>query len=111
MNRKIPAVMLICLIFFLLMMATSCSNLLGYGVLLWSLPDQELYSGDIVPVYIKSNISHVYVIGTGDSKEDKMEIPLWQIELFKSKKVSIPSGTIIIPNVRTIKFKVFKMSL
>lgn len=88
MNRKIPAVMLICLIFFLLMMATSCSNLLGYGVLLWSLPDQELYSGDIVPVYIKSNISHVYVIGTGDSKEDKMEIPLWQIELFKSKKAA-----------------------
>lgn len=64
----------------------SCSGLLGYGVLLWSIPDEDLYSGDVVPVYIRSNINNQYVIGTGSAQKDKREIPLWQIELFKSKK-------------------------
>lgn len=49
---------------------------MGYSVLLWNLPDYELQDGDIVPVYIKSNISHVYVIGVG---ERKVEVPLWQL--------------------------------
>lgn len=88
MKRKFPVFLFAITIFFLSIITTSCSRLLGYGVLLWSLPDEELYSGDIVPVFIRSNISNVYVIGTGDSKEDKKEIPLWQIELFKSKKAA-----------------------
>ena len=37
---------------------------MGYSVVLWTIPEQQIKSGDIVPVYIKSNISHVYVIGT-----------------------------------------------
>ena len=56
----------------------SCSGVMGHSVLLWDIPDKNLQDGDIVPVYIKSNISHVYVIsvpGTGE----RMEIPLWQI--------------------------------
>ncbi|MDR1748610.1 MAG: SH3 domain-containing protein, partial [Spirochaetaceae bacterium] len=64
---------------------TSCSNLLGYGVLQWSFPEENLYAGAIVPVYIKSNISQVYVIGITE-KEEKREVPLWQIRLFSSKR-------------------------
>lgn len=51
---------------------------MGYGVLLWSIPEYNLTDGTIVPVYIKSNISQVYVIGIPSSKE-KIEVPLWQI--------------------------------
>ena len=51
---------------------------MGYSVLLWSVPESGLSDGDIVPVYIKSKISGVYVIGIPDT-EDKIEVPLWQI--------------------------------
>lgn len=54
----------------------SCTKIMGYGVVLWNLPEYNIQDGDIVPVYIKSNISHVYVIGAGDTK---IELPLWQI--------------------------------
>lgn len=50
-------------VFLLFLLLTSCSNLMGYGVVLWSIPEEHLYDGDIVPVYIKSNINKVYVIG------------------------------------------------
>lgn len=56
----------------------SCSNRLGYSVMLWSLPEAGLGDGDLVQVYIKSNISQVYVIGTPGSQQ-KIEVPFWQI--------------------------------
>lgn len=61
-----------------LLLISGCSDRMGYSVLLWSLPEQGLNDGDIVPVYIKSNISQTYVIGTMDS-DQKFEVPLWQI--------------------------------
>ena len=68
---------------------SSCSGIMGYGVILWNLPENELRDGDIVPVYIKSNISHEYVIGT---QHGKVGIPLWQLSeptsKFKAKKVA-----------------------
>jgi hypothetical protein len=56
----------------------ACSNRLGYGVLLWELPEYGLEDGEILPVYVKSTISQVYVIGLPETNE-KIEIPLWQI--------------------------------
>lgn len=64
---------------------SSCSPYIGYGVVNWSLPEQELAAGDVVPVFIQSNIGGVYVIGTGSDREDRVEVPLWQITLHKSK--------------------------
>ena len=58
---------------------------MGYGVLLWSVPERGLSDGDVVPVYIKSKISGVYVIGIPGT-EDKIEVPLWQITDPESKK-------------------------
>ncbi len=63
-------VMLFCLV--------SCDSVIGYGVLLWSLPEYNLSDATIVPVYVKSNISKTYIIGVPDTKE-KIEVPLWQI--------------------------------
>ena len=57
---------------------TSCSDkVMGYSVVLWTIPEHQIKSGDIVPVYIKSNISHVYVIGSENG--EKIEVALWQL--------------------------------
>ncbi len=68
----------------------SCRNRIkGYGVLLWNLPEYQMQDGDVVPIYIRSNISQVYVIG---SSKGKIEVPLWQVTppqmKFKAKKTS-----------------------
>ena len=65
--------------------------------MLWSLPEEGLFDGDVVPVYIRSNINQVYVIGVpqSDKKSDKksdrksdrkIEVPLWQVTDPESKK-------------------------
>lgn len=63
---------------------SSCSGIIGYSVLLWNVPEQSLADGTIVPVYVKSNISHVYVIGVPETKE-KIEVPLWKLSEPESK--------------------------
>lgn len=55
---------------------TSCQKIKGYGIVLWNLPEYNLQDGDVVPVYIRSNITQQYVIGTRDGKA---EVSLWQI--------------------------------
>ena len=55
----------------------SCEDkVMGYSVLLWNIPEYKLQSGDTLPVYIRSNISQVYVVGV---EGEKIEIPLWQL--------------------------------
>jgi hypothetical protein len=74
------------------MLISSCSRLLGYGVLLWSVEDPAVPSGTVLPVYIRSNIDHVWVVGIpkefriSGSRVDKFEIPLAKMELSGSKK-------------------------
>lgn len=59
---------------------------MGYSVVLWNIPEYNIADGTIVPVFIKSNISHVYVIEIPETKE-KIEVPLWQLsEPAKLKK-------------------------
>jgi len=57
---------------------TGCNDkIMGYSVALWNVPEYGIQGGDVIPVYIKSNISHVYIIGTSDGS--KAEVPLWQL--------------------------------
>ena len=73
------------------LLSASCSRL-GWGILLWSTEEPPIASGEILPVYIKSNIDKVWVVGVPDSYKNnagysgKIEIPLWQFELAGSKK-------------------------
>ena len=72
-------------------LAASCSSRLGWGVLLWSLEDPVIPSGAVLPVYIKSNIDRVWVVGVpegyrGRGGADKIEIPLSRLELAGSKR-------------------------
>ncbi len=68
----------------------SCSRL-GWGILLWSTEEPPIPSGTLLPVYIRSNIDQVWVVGIpeefrdGKGGIDKMEIPLSQFELVGSK--------------------------
>ena len=80
-NRKsfaLAALALVCGIFL------SCSSSLGYSVVLWNNPEIPVNEGEIVKVYIKSNISHVYVIQVPGTNT-KSEIPLWQLSEPASK--------------------------
>lgn len=74
-------------IFLISLLFTSCGDkIMGYSVVLWNIPEQNIKSGDVVPVYIKSNISHVYVIGTESG--EKIEVALWQLtDPVKKRKV------------------------
>ncbi len=64
---------------------SSCSRRLGWGVVLWTAPEGPLPAGSVVPVYIRSNINKLYVVGMPDSKK-KIELPLWQVELYSSRR-------------------------
>jgi hypothetical protein len=62
----------------------SCSHRLGWGLVLWTAPEGPIPAGSVVPVYIKSNIDKVYVVGSLDGKK-KVELPLWQVELYGTR--------------------------
>jgi len=69
---------------------SSCSRL-GWGVLLWSTEDPPIRSGTVLPVYIRSNIDKVWVVGVPealikDKNADKIEIPLTLFEFTGSRK-------------------------
>jgi hypothetical protein len=72
----------------------SCSRLLGWGMLLWSTEDPAIPSGTVLPVYIRSNIDQVWVVGIPEAyrkageEADKFEIPLWQLELSGRKRAA-----------------------
>ena len=74
---------------FFILAFSSCSKL-GYGVLLWSIDDPPVDSGTVLPVYIKSNIEKIWVVGipeqSGKYKGNKKEIPLTQLELIGGKR-------------------------
>ena len=75
-----------------LILLSSCTRLLGYGVLLWSSEYPPVPSGTVLPVHIRSNIDRVWVAGipieymSPESTIDKFEIPLSQLELSGSRR-------------------------
>lgn len=70
---------------------TSCKEkVMGYSVALWNLPEQQISAGEVVPVYIKSNISHVYVAGFSD--DAKFEVPLWKMTEPEKQKIAVKTS-------------------
>jgi hypothetical protein len=75
-----------------ILLLSSCSGRLGWGVLLWSSQNPPILSGAVLPVYIKSNIDQVWVVGipaayrTEEGGLDKFEVPLPHFVLVGSKK-------------------------
>lgn len=63
----------------LLLTLSSCQGRIrGYGILLWNESEHNLDDSQMLPVYLKSNISKVYVVQDPSTKE-KIEIPLWKM--------------------------------
>jgi len=83
------------LVIFTVIILSSCTRTLGYGMLLWASDDPPIPSGTVLPVYIKSNIDQVWVAGIPEeyrvqgNKIDKFEIPLAKLELIGSKKKAL----------------------
>jgi hypothetical protein len=57
----------------------SCSSKLGYSVVLWEIPEYGLEDGDIVSVYLKSNVTNTYAIALPSDEKQKVEIPTWYL--------------------------------
>ncbi len=72
-------------------MLSSCSQSLGWGVVLWTDVEHGIYDGELVRVYIKSNIMKKYVVSK-DKGGEKIELPIWQVSepqsLGKAKKTA-----------------------
>jgi len=77
----------LCLVFAVLV-SVSCTSHIGYGLIKWSIPEESLSAGDVVPVFIQSNINMVYVIGAGKGFSKHLEVPLWKLTLYKSKSAA-----------------------
>jgi len=81
----------------------SCSPRLGWGLVLWAAPEGPLPAGTIVPVYIKSNIQKVFVVGVpglkGRAKNKKIELPFWQVELYSAYRAAAARLKALGPNV------------
>jgi hypothetical protein len=77
-----------------LLCCSSCRNRPGWGILLWAAEDEGIPSGTVLPVYIKSNIEKVWVVGipreyrTQGDNNTKIEIPLPKLELVGSKRAA-----------------------
>jgi hypothetical protein len=82
----------------LTMLLNSCTRLEGWGLLLWATENPAVPSGTILPVYIKSNIDKVWVVGFPNesrifgnafqSSTSKFEVPLSKIELVGTKNAA-----------------------
>jgi len=86
-RKKILPCLLIPAAFLLL---SSCSRL-GWGVLLWTIEDPPVLSGTVLPVYIRSNIEQMWVVGVPDphkriGNSAKVEVPLPMFEFAGSKR-------------------------
>ena len=85
-NRKSFIKTIIFFAFSIFLLSSCKDKIMGYSVVLWNAPAQHLRDCDVVPVYIRSNISQVYVIS--DAEGTKVELPLWQLtEPVKKSKI------------------------
>jgi len=67
---------------------------MGWGILLWTTEEPPILSGTVLPVYIRSNIDRVWVVGVPEtSRKDgdatKIEIPLSLFEFSGSKRKAL----------------------
>jgi hypothetical protein len=85
----------------------SCNRRLGWGLLLWSAEEPPVPSGTVLPVYIRSNIDHAWIVGIPpeyrdqDDRIDKFEIPLSKLELLGSRKKALSRAKDFAPYART----------
>ena len=81
-----------------LVFLAACSSPQGWGVLLWSTEDPPLQSGTVLPVYVRSNIDKVWILGFpggSRSRTDKFEVPLSRFEFVGSRSKAFKRAEVI----------------
>ncbi|MCL1836407.1 MAG: SH3 domain-containing protein [Treponema sp.] len=86
MPEKRLSLVFLCMLAAVVLICSSCSSKLGWGVLLWSTEEPAISSGTVLPVYIRSNIDKVWVVGVPGAKGYKIEVPLSRLEMMGSRK-------------------------
>ena len=73
------------------LLLSSCTQRMGYGVLLWSIEEPPILSGSVLPVYVRSSIEKAWIVGvphqliSGDVP-DKVEVSLSNFEYIGNKR-------------------------
>ena len=70
-------------LFLFIISISSCSDYLGYGLVIWQGDGIEV--GDVVKVYAKSDASKTYIVSSL-GQDAKKEVPMWKVLLRKNKK-------------------------
>ncbi|HEY9054295.1 MAG TPA: SH3 domain-containing protein [Rectinemataceae bacterium] len=74
------------LVLLLALLVSSCApRRIGWGVMLWTVKGTSAKSGSVVPIYLKSAITKVYVIGLEAERDQRVEVPIWQLEEYRTK--------------------------
>lgn len=87
-RRRLYHVALLFLAASILLIFASCTPRIGWGLVLWTVKGTSAKAGSIVPVYLKSNITKEYVIGIQEEPATRLEVPLWQVELYNSRRAA-----------------------
>jgi len=84
---------------------TACSSREGWGVLLWATEDPPVLSGTVLPVYIRSNIDKVWILGLPGGSSvggaDRVEVPFSRFEFVGSKSKAQKRADALFPYART----------
>ena len=91
-NLRLPkrGLALLFLILSLAALGAGCSSRrIGWGLVLWTVKGTGAKAGTLVPVYLKSNITKNYVIGLEEDPKARVEVPLWQVEFYPSKRAAL----------------------
>lgn len=69
---------------------SSCQRRLGWGVLLWSTESPYIVSGTVLPVYMRSNINRVWVVGVPQEFRNggpaRIEVPFAHLEMVGARR-------------------------
>jgi len=91
------------LFLFVILLFSSCTRTLGYGVLFWSSEDPQIPSGTVLRVYIRSNINRVWVAGvprefrTDETTINRFEVPIAHLELVGSRRRAAERAEVFAP--------------
>lgn len=101
--RESKGIFLALLFFVMLLLFSSCTRTLGYGVLFWSSEDPQIPSGTVLRVYIRSNINRVWVAGiprelrAPENPMTRFEVPLSHMELVGSRRRAHERAAVFAP--------------
>jgi hypothetical protein len=103
MVKRMSRISLLSLVLFFVLLFSSCSRTLGYGILFWSSETPQIPSGTVLRVYIRSNINRSWVVGVPremrvpENTMNRFEIPISHLELVGSRRRALERAEVFAP--------------